>query len=292
MRSWLFVPADSERKLGKSLASGADALILDLEDSVQPAAKAEARALAADFLRSIDRSAPGPQIYVRVNALDTGLTEQDLQAIMPARPDGLMLPKCSSGAMAKTFAAAVREREVEIGTMAGTIGLAVIATETAASLFAMGTYAISDVRLTAMTWGAEDLSADLQTSHVRNDDGTYADPFALARTLTLLAARAADTEPVDSVYPAFRDNDGLVRDCAAAARDGFTGKLAIHPGQIEAINAAFTPSAEALDRARAIVAAFSADPEAGVISLEGEMLDRPHRLRAERLLKRAERFSS
>ncbi|MEM9684929.1 MAG: CoA ester lyase [Pseudomonadota bacterium] len=289
MRSWLFVPGDSESKQEKAAGSEADVVILDLEDSVAAANKAEARKLVATHLGDADRES-GKLLYVRINALETGLADADLDAVMASTPDGIMLPKCDSGATAARVRAMILAREREHGIRPGTTGLAVIATETAVSLFGMGTYHDAGARLSAITWGLEDLSADLEVTHVRDGHGRPVGPFALARTLTLIAARAAGAEPIDGVFTAFRNDKGLKRDCTNAVRDGFTGKLAIHPDQIATINTAFTPDSKALERARAIVEAFAAEPGAGVIGLDGEMLDRPHLLRAERLLKRADRL--
>ena len=285
MRSFLFVPADSERKLAKGPASGADGLILDLEDSVATDRKKIARDMALAYLRSADRA--GPKLYVRVNALDTGLTDDDLDLVMQAGPDGILLPKAVSGMDVQHLAAKLAVREAENGLPDGGTVIIAIATETAASLFSMGSYRGATHRLAGLTWGAEDLSADLGAETNRTPDGLLTDPYRMARVLTLFAASAAGVAAIDSVFTAFRDDKGLAAECTAARRDGFTAKMAIHPAQVPVINAAFTPTAEAVERARRIVALFEAAPEAGVIGLDGEMLDRPHLLRARRLLDRA-----
>ena len=279
MRSLLFVPADSERKITRGLASGADVVILDLEDSVAAANKPAARRLAADVLGSSRGSVP--MLIVRVNALDSGLLEADLEAVMPASPDGFMQPKTRCAEDVKTLAA-----------MAGSGGLPIIAiaTETAGALFGLQSYVDAVPPLAGLTWGAEDLSSDLGAESSRDDAGQLTDPYRLARTLCLIGARAANVEPIDTVYVNYRDGDGLEAECRAAARDGFTGKLAIHPDQVEPINRLFTPAPEAVDRARRIIEAFKAAGEAGVVGLEGEMLDRPHLLRARQLLARAARY--
>lgn len=279
MRSLLFVPADSERKIARALACGADAVILDLEDSVAAAGKPAARALAAEILAS-GRSG-GPLLIVRVNALGSGLAEADLEAVMPAGADGLMQPKTRHAGDVKALAA-----------MAGSGGLPVIAiaTETAGSLFGIESYGEAVPPLWALTWGAEDLSSDLGAEASRDDTGRLTGPYELARTLCLVGARAAGIEPVDTVYVNYRDTAGLEAECRAAARDGFTGKLAIHPDQVEPINRAFTPGPDALARARRIIEAFAAAGGAGVVGLDSEMLDRPHLARAERLLARAARY--
>jgi citrate lyase subunit beta / citryl-CoA lyase len=284
MRSLLFVPGDDEKKLAKGLASGADCLLIDLEDSVALTRKAEARAITRDFLDSIPRTDSPPKLFVRVNAHATGLTAQDLDAVMPAGPNGIMLPKSQSGDDVSLLAARIAVREAENNLPDGATRIIAIATETAHSLFHMGSYRMISARLTGLTWGAEDLSADLGAETNRLQDGSYADPYRLARAMCLLAATAAEASAIDSVYTNFRDLDGLRAEAEAARRDGFTAKMAIHPAQVPVINQVFTPSAAVVERARRIVALFEADPDAGVIGLDGEMLDRPHVRRAERIL--------
>ncbi len=286
MRSQLFVPADSERKLAKALTSGADCLFLDLEDSIAAANKAKARRTAADFLGEAKRTCPRPLLYVRVNALNSGLIDADLDAVMQAAPDGLVLPKCVNAAALQHLGAKLAVKEAEHDLADGATRMIAIATETAASIFNMGGYAGASPRLAGLAWGAEDLSACLGAEACRGADGAYTAPYALARALTLFAAHAAGVAAIDAVYPDFRDLVGLRHECEAGRRDGFTGKMAIHPDQIGVINEAFTPSSEAIAKARAIVAAFAAEPEAGVVSLDGEMLDRPHLVKARRLLAR------
>jgi Citrate lyase beta subunit len=284
MRSLLFVPADSERKLDRARKAGADALILDLEDSVAPERKSEARRLAAAFLAEWDTPAP---VYVRINGLTTGLADDDLMAVMTARPMGIMLPKAEGGRDVALLAAKLRVHEAENGIEDGATRILPIITETAAAVFSAGTLAGSSERLSALTWGAEDLSAALGARTTRDEAGRYTPVFAMTRAVTLLAASAAQVPAIDTVFPAFRDAEGLARDCAEAERDGFTGKMAIHPAQVPVINAAFTPSQEAIDHARRVVAAFKDAGQTGVASLGGEMIDRPHLLRAERILERA-----
>ena len=281
MRSLLFVPADSERKIARALASGADVVILDLEDSVAAANKQAARRLAAEVLGSQRRA--GPMLIVRVNGLGSGLAEADLEAVMPAGPDGLMQPKTRKGEDVKALAAM---------TGGGNLPIIAIATETARALFGIETYLDAVPPLAGLTWGAEDLSSDLGAGSSRDETGRLTDPYRLARTLCLIGARAAGLEPIDTVYVNYRDRDGLEAECRAAARDGFTGKLAIHPDQVEPINRIFTPAPDAVARARRIVDAFKAAGEAGVVGLDGEMLDRPHLVRAEQLLARATRLGA
>jgi citrate lyase subunit beta/citryl-CoA lyase len=284
MRSLLFVPADSPKKLDKALAGEADALLIDLEDSVALPSKPEARRLAAEALRRAGRS--GPRLYVRVNPLDSGLIDDDLDAVMPAGPDGIMLPKASGGMDVQHLAAKLAVREAEAGLPDGHTRIITIASETAHALFQMGTYRGSSHRLEALTWGAEDLSADLGAETNVDEHGRYTEPYRFARTLTLLSAAAAQVSPIDSIHPQFRDEEGLARACAEARRDGFTGKMAIHPAQVPVINAAFTPTPEAVAKARAIVEAFAANPGVGVVGIDGDMIDRPHLIRAQRLLSR------
>jgi len=287
MRSLLFVPGDQPRKIEKGLASGADVLLVDLEDSVAPANKVAARAVARDAIAAAKEAGAAPRLFVRVNALDTGLTDDDLDLVMPSGPDGILLPKAVSGMDVQHLAAKLAVREAENGLPDGGTVIIAIATETAASLFTMGSYRGATHRLAGLTWGAEDLSADLGAETNRTSDGLLTDPYRMARVLTLFAAHAAGVAAIDSVFTAFRDDKGLAAECAAARRDGFTAKMAIHPAQVPVINAAFTPTAEAVERARRIVALFEATPDAGVIGLDGEMLDRPHLLRARRLRDRA-----
>ncbi|MCF3933147.1 CoA ester lyase [Acuticoccus sp. M5D2P5] len=282
MRSLLFVPGDSERKLAKGFEAGADRLILDLEDSVAPERKAAARTLTADAVRS----APVP-VAVRVNALSSGLIEDDLAAIMPAGPAMIVLPKSDTGADVQHLSALLTVLEAENGLADGGTEILAIATETAASLFGLGTYRGSSARLAAMAWGAEDLSSALGATRTREADGTLTDPYRLARTLCLAGAVAAGAAPIDTVYTDFRDEAGLIATAKAAAADGFLGKLAIHPAQVGPINAAFTPSPEAIAHAQRVVDAFAAAPGAGVVGLDGAMLDRPHLVLAEQLLARA-----
>ena len=286
MRSLLFVPGDSPRKLAKGLESGADALILDLEDSVGPDGKAEARGITARFLAE---AGAGPLLFVRVNALDTGLTDADLDAVLPGRPHGVVLPKPVSGADVQRLDAKIAAREALLDIPDGATRILVIATETARSLFQMGSYAGASPRLDGLAWGGEDLSADLGAETNRLPDGSYAEPYRLARTLTLLAAAAAEAQAIDTVFTNFRDPDGLRREAELAVRDGFTAKMAIHPAQVPVINEAFTPSPDAVRRAEAVVAAFAREPGAGVVGLDGRMLDRPHLRQAQRLLDRARR---
>ena len=288
MRSLLFVPGDSERKMLKAAGSGADALILDLEDSVAPSRKAEARRIVAAYLADAARGADAPRLIVRVNALDTGLTGDDLAAVISASPDAILLPKANSGADVQALAARIAVEEAEAGLAAGGIRIHALMTETAAGMLAAASFASKSARLAALTWGAEDLAADIGASSNKDDTGRYTDVFRLARSLTILAAAHSAVEAIDTVFTDFRDMEGLEAECRAAVRDGFSGKMAIHPDQVAVINAAFTPPPEDVERAVRILALFAAaGPDAGVLSLDGKMIDKPHLRQAERVARRA-----
>ena len=285
MRSLLFVPGDSEKKLAKSLGSGADALILDLEDSVVAERKPEARKISRDFLSSRSGST---KLFVRVNPLSSGMILDDLAAIVGGRPDGIVLPKAEGGDDIRKVDHDLAALEAREGLPVGGIAILPIVTETAAAMFALGTYAGSSPRLCGMTWGCEDLAAAVGAAENRRPDNSYLPPFELARSLCLFGAAAAGVAAIDTVFTDFRDDAGLDREARAAERVGFTGKVAIHPAQIATINRAFTPDAAAVAWARKVVDAFAANPSAGTVGLEGKMLDRPHLRTAQRVLERAE----
>jgi citrate lyase subunit beta/citryl-CoA lyase len=247
--------------------------------------KAQARATALAFLQTVRRD--GPKLLVRVNALDTGLTDDDLDAVVPGRPDAIMLPKAAGGESVMHLHAKLSACEAIAGWPDGGIGIVALATETAASLFTTGTYAGSSPRLTALTWGAEDLSAELGAEANRDEKGRFLDPYRLARTLCLAGAAAAGVTAIDTVYVDFRNDAGLRRECEEARRDGFTAKMAIHPAQVAAINEVFTPTPDAIAQAQNIVDAFEAQPGAGVVGIGGKMYDRPHLVRARALLARS-----
>jgi len=271
-RSWLFVPADSERKIAKALDSDADAVIFDLEDSVAPGQKGAAR----DLLKALPARSGGPQWWVRINPIGSEFHKDDLQLIGVADIHGIVLPKAESGADVTRLA-----------HRTGNIPIHAIVTETAASLFGLLSYRDPKSPLAAMSWGAEDLSADLGSTSKYDADGQLAFTYRLARSLCLAGAVAAGVQPVDGVFADFRDEGGLRAEAEAARREGFTGKLAIHPAQVGVINAAFTPSEDDTRHAAAIVAAFEAQPDAGVLSVDGRMVDRPHLTQARRVLERA-----
>ena len=273
-RSWLFVPADSNKKMMKALESGADAVIFDLEDSVTPTQKPLARELLGLLP---DRSGGQPQRWVRINPLGTGEHRDDLDALEDLDIDGVVLPKAECGDDVADLAAELAPRCLPIHA---------IVTESAASLFGLLSYRDCHNWLAAMSWGAEDLSAALGASSKYSARGDLAFTYQLARSLCLAGAVAADVQPVDGVFADFRDEEGLIAEARAAAAEGFTGKLAIHPAQVAPINAAFTPSEAEIAHARAIVDAFAAQPDAGVLSVAGKMVDRPHLFQARRVLER------
>jgi citrate lyase subunit beta / citryl-CoA lyase len=279
-RSFLFVPADSERKLAKGLDSGADALILDLEDSVAAANRPTARKLAREFL-----DAHGPDRvgrWVRVNPLASGLALDDLVATVGGRPDGILLPKCVPDDV-RTLDHYLAALETAAGAPLGAIRIIAIATETPEAVFALGNDRGASARLEGITWGAEDLAACLGANN-RTIDGAYDGPYQLARSLCLLAAGAAGVSAIDTIYTDFRDPVGLAAECGAAKRSGFTAKMAIHPAQLAAINDAFSTSAEERRWAERVIAAFAAQPDSGTLALDGKMIDKPHLVLARRLL--------
>lgn len=270
LRSILFVPGDRPDRMEKALGLGADALILDLEDAVAPSAKPAAREMIAAFLRTERRAT----LFVRINPLDSGLSDDDLAAVLPARPDGIMLPKAEG-------AASLAALDAKLG---GDTMILPIASETAAAIFAMGSYGGVTPRLAGLTWGAEDLPAAIGATTSREPDGSYTAPYQLARSLTLFGAHAAGVPAIETVYPDFRNLDGLAAYAARGRRDGFTGMMAIHPSQVAVINAAFSPSETEIAHARAVVALFAANPNAGALALDGKMVDAPHLKSARALL--------
>jgi citrate lyase subunit beta / citryl-CoA lyase len=280
VRSFLFVPADSERKLARSQQSGADALILDLEDSVVPANRPAARAQARAFLAEAGDA--GFRRYVRINPLESGAALDDLAAVLPGKPHGILLPKCLPEDV-RTLDHYLTAFEAAFGLTSGAVGIIAIATETPAAIFALGRYAGVSPRLEGITWGAEDLAACLGGSN-RKFDGSYDDAYRLARALCLLAAADAGVMPIDTIYTDFKDEAGLAAECAAARRSGFVAKMAIHPAQLSAINSAFSATPEDLAWARKVVAVFAENPDAGTVGLDGKMVDRPHLTLARRLL--------
>jgi citrate lyase subunit beta / citryl-CoA lyase len=287
MRSLLFVPADDAKKLDKAMACGADALIVDLEDSIPAQGKAHARMRAAAFIGEAGKVAQRPRLLVRINGFATGLADADLDAVVPARPDAIMLPKAEGGPDVVRADAKLSAREAISGLPDGSIRIVAIATETATALFLAGTYGGASARLEGLTWGAEDLSAELGAETNRDGEGRFLDPYRLARALCLAGAAAARVQAIDTVAVDFRNAAALRQESEEARRDGFTGKMAIHPAQVPIINEVFTPSAAALAEARAVIAAFEANPDRGTVGIDGVMYDRPHLERARQLLARA-----
>lgn len=278
LKSFLFIPGDSEKKLAKVAACGADAVILDLEDAVAPAAKPAARELVAAFLRDFDRAALGaPQLWVRINPFDTGLTEGDLAAVVPGAPHGIIQPKTDGADCVARLSALLDHMELAHGVVPGSIKVIPVATETAVAPFRLGEYATADLpRLAGLTWGAEDLAAALGATGNRDADGEWGFTFKLVRSLTLMAAHAAGVPAIETLHADFRDEDGLRASSRAARAEGFSGRLAIHPAQVDPINQSFTPSEAEIAFAQRIVDAFAANPGAGTVGIDGKMIDIPH----------------
>lgn len=287
MRSVLFVPGDSESKLKRAQSVDADIVVVDLEDSVALAQKDTARKNAHDFIQQFDRRDKTRRVYVRINAVQTPFADGDVETVMKAAPDGILLPKARSGSDVQTLSDALHNAESANGLQEGVTEISVLATELAQALLAMPTFINSSSRLTALCWGSEDLSADIGAKNTRDGAGNFTSPFRFARDLCLVTAAAANVAAIDTIYIDLRDQQGLAREAAEAARDGFTGKLAIHPDQVSVINDAFTPAPADIARAGEIVQAFSETDSTGVLTLDGEMLDRPHLRRAEHVLERA-----
>lgn len=287
-RSWLFVPGDSEKKLGKAMATGAHAVIVDLEDAVAPAAKPQARALARDWLslhrQHVTENRPIAR-WVRINAFDTGLWREDLQVVMAGAPDGVMLPKCEGPDQVRMLAAEIYELEQRNRIANGATRILPLVSETAQSALTIATYVGEPLpRLAGLTWGAEDLSAVLGASRKRDANGAWTDVFRFIRAQCLLAAHAKGVWAIDTLHDDFGDEDGTRRAAEAARADGFTGMLAIHPAQVPIINAAFAPTEAELAQAHAIVALFAANPYSGTLQYNGRMVDQPHLRMAKQLL--------
>jgi len=285
MRSFLFVPADSPRKLEKSLESGADAIIIDLEDAIAADQKEAARANAAAFIKGLPASSSRPPIFIRVNGLESGLTDADLDAVLPAKPYGVVLPKGEGGASIIHLDAKLTAREAMHGIEDGATRIFAFAIESASAMFLAGTYAGASKRLLGLTWGSEDLSYEFGGVSSRDATGQFFEPYKLARTLCLTAAAAAKVLAIDTVYADFRNPAGLRREAQDAAHQGFAGKMAIHPAQIPILNEVFAPSPEKIAWARAVAEAFAATPDKGAVQVNGVMYDRPHLLHAEQVLK-------
>lgn len=283
IRSLLFVPGDSTRKFEKALASSADALVLDLEDSVAFANKEAAGATVRDML---GRPRGDKKLFVRVNPLDSGMLLRDLQAVMAGRPDGIMLPKCGGPRDVIRLGHSLDAFEAACASAAGSTSIIPIATETAQAVLNMQGYEGCGPRLWGLLWGAEDLSAAIGASANRKADGSYRSPFRLARDLCLMAASAANVVAIDTVFTDFKDTEGLSKEALDGRIEGFGAKAAIHPAQCDIINAAFRPSQQEIAWAQAVLQALQDAPSGGVASLEGRMIDRPHELQALRILGR------
>jgi citrate lyase subunit beta / citryl-CoA lyase len=282
LRSLLFVPGDSERKFERAKDCGADALILDLEDSVAAGEKATARAHVSGLIQP---AAKQPWMFiVRINALDTGLALDDLAAVTKPGLDALLIPKVNGAADLERIGHYLDALEAKAGMAQGSVKMASLASETPKAMFALGSYAPAHPRLIALTWGAEDLSAALGATDNKEPDGSWTAPYEFARTACLFAASAAEVPAIDTVYTDFRDLEGLERDCRRSRRDGFAGRLAIHPDQVAAINRVYAPSEAEITRARKIVVAFEGSPGAGALGVDGKMVDLPHLIAARKIL--------
>jgi citrate lyase subunit beta / citryl-CoA lyase len=282
LRSMLFVPGDSARKFEKAGDSGADALILDLEDSVAPARKLDARARVSTLLD--DQNSRDWRLFVRVNPFDTGMTFDDMAAVVKPGLDGLMIPKADGATDIVRVATELDRLEAAAHMAVGSVSIVVVATETATAMFNLGSYAPPHPRLVGLTWGAEDLAAAIGATANKEDSGEWTFPYQVARAQCLFAATAAGVFALDTLYADFRDLEGLERDCLRARRDGFAGRIAIHPDQVATINRCFAPSAEQIAEARRIVDAFAAQPEAGTLGIDGKMYDIPHLKAAQKTL--------
>lgn len=288
-RSMLFVPGDSERKIEKSFDSGADALIFDLEDAVMPERRPEARAMVRATLDRT-RGKPGPHRWVRVNPIDSGIALDDLAAVVGGAPEGIIQPKIHDVDCVNRLGHYLDALEAREGIPQGSTGIIGVATEVPDVMFNLGTLKNATPRLLAINWGGEDLSAAIGASTNKTDDGDWRDVYKLARSLCLLAARGAGIEPMDTVHTDFRDEAGLRKACIEARRDGFTGKIAIHPAQVAPINESFAPGEEEVEHARRVMAAFEEAGGAGAVQLDGEMLDMPHIKQAQTVLAQWEKY--
>ena len=284
-RSWLFIPGDSDKKLAKIADCGADAVIIDLEDSVAASNKLTARAMAAEYLRSAGQD--GPQLWVRINPLDSVWHTDDVVTIAAAGPAGLVLPKAEGPDDVERLASAI-----DAAGASASVAIHAIATETPRAVFRLGGFAERrPARLSAISWGAEDLATAIGATGNRHSDGRFHDAFVYARTLALFAAHAAGVQAVDTLHADFRDEAGLRLSSERARAEGFTGRLAIHPAQVQTINAAFLPTEAECDLARRIVAAFANAGNVGTVGIDGKMIDRPHLLQSQRVLARADAFA-
>ncbi len=293
LRSMLFIPGDSEKKLGKVDDCGADAVILDLEDAVAPENKPLARQLIPAFMKERPPGKRKLQLWVRVNPFDTGMTLDDLAAVVPAAPDGIMQPKTNDPECLRRMSHYLDALEAAHGIERGLIKILPVATETAIAPFHLGEFATAGLeRLVGLTWGAEDLSAALGASTNLDSSGEWSFTYKMARSLTLLAAHATGVQAIDTLFVDFEDDAGLRTSCRAARAEGFTGRIAIHPAQVAAINESFMPSTGEIAHAQRILDAFAANPGAGTVGLDGKMIDIPHQKQAQRVLAQAKEFGA
>jgi len=274
LRSLLFVPGDSEKKFARAAQGQADVLILDLEDAVAPSMKGAARTRVGGWIDRADEVSAG--LFVRPNPLSSGLIADDLSAVVRPGLAGLLIPKADGAADVAAIAALLDELEERAGMAPGAVRIMVVSTETPAAMFALGSYTPPHPRLIGLTWGAEDLASAIGATANREADGAWTEPYRLARSLCLFAAASAGVVPVETLYADFRDAVGLEADCRRSRRDGFLGRIAIHPDQVDIINRCFSPSDEEVAEARRIVAAFAANPDLGTIGIDGKMYDIPH----------------
>lgn len=282
LRSLLFVPGDSEKKFARAAQSEADVLILDLEDAVAPSMKEAARGTVAGWVDQADKVSAS--LFVRVNPLISGLTQGDLAAVVRPGLAGILAPKVDGAHDITTIAAMIDPLEKAAGMAAGSVKILLVATETPAAMFQLGSYTPPHPRIVGLTWGAEDLASAIGATANKEADGQWTEPYRLARSLCLFAAASAGVAPIETLYADFRNAEGLEADCRRSRRDGFLGRIAIHPDQVEAINRCFSPSDEDIAEARKVIAAFAAQPDAGTIGIDGKMYDIPHLKQAEKTL--------
>jgi len=293
-RSWLFVPGDSEKKLSKVMGTSADVVVVDLEDAVAPGAKETARRLACSWLDAHLQqvlSGTRQRRWVRINALDTPLWRDDLAAIMPAKPRGIMVPKVQGPEQLRVLAAELYELEQRTGIPTGSTEIMPLVSETPRAALSIASYGdpnLSMPRLAGLTWGAEDLSSAIGATRKRDKDGNWTDLFRMVRSQMLLAAHAMGVAAIDTLHSDFKDLEGLKRIARASYKDGFTGMLAIHPDQVKTINQAFSPSEEDIVHALAVVEAFADNPNVGALQIDGKLLEKPHLEQARRTLEQSQ----
>ncbi len=291
LRSLLFIPGDSDKKLAKGDESGADAIILDLEDAVALDNKMLAREKVIAYLKARPAEERKVKIFVRVNPLGSEFCTEDIAFVVAGQPDGIMQPKAETPQDVFTMSEMIAKAEQQAGIAAGAVKILPLTTETAQSPFHLGEYASTDLpRMIGMSWGAEDLSAALGASTNLDDSGQLAFTYKMVRSMMLMAARACNVLPIETLYANFRDSEGLAASCRAARSEGFVGRLAIHPSQVAIINEGFSPSAAEIAFAERVVSAFAANPGVGTVGLDGKMLDVPHLKQAQQTLALAQQL--